>query len=529
MQVTQTNAEGLKREFKVVIPAETIDEKLNERLESLKASVNLPGFRPGKVPTSLLKKRYGQSVMGEILEQTVNESSQQALEKHEVRPATQPKIEIVSFDEGQDLEYTLEVETMPEIEKQDFSTLALTRLTAEVPDEEVDKALEQIAEQHKHFHDAPEDRAAEEGDAVVIDFTGYVDGEAFEGGKAEGYELVLGSGSFIPGFEDQLVGAKAGEDRSVKVSFPENYQAEHLAGKEATFECKVQKVRVAEQHGVNDELAKHIGFDDVEALKKAVREDLENRYRSVSRQRVKRDLLDQLADRYEFEVPPSLLESEFESIWNQFQQEVERSGKKLDELEQSEEELRKEYHDIALRRVRLGLVLAEIGADNKIEVSNEELNQALLAQARQYPGQEQQVVEYFQKNPEAIQQLRAPIFEEKVVDYLIELAKVEDKQVSPDELLRDPDEEAEEAAEKKPAKKATAKKAPAKKTAAKKTTAKKTTTKKAEGDEAAEKKPAAKKAPAKKTAAKKTTASKATTVKKTTAQKAEDKADEGDK
>ncbi|WP_025899031.1 trigger factor [Sneathiella glossodoripedis] len=488
MQVTQTSSEGLKRDFTVVVEAAEIEGKVTEKLVEVGAQVRLPGFRPGKVPMNILRQRFGRNVMGEILEGTVNEASQSVLNDNDLRPAQQPKIEITKFDEGQDLEFTIEVEVMPDFEPGDFSKLKLEKQVAEVEDSKVDEALEQIAGSQKNFKKVARNRKAKEGDALLIDFVGKVDGEAFEGGSAEGHQLELGSGQFIPGFEEQLIGHKGGEEVDVTVTFPENYGAEHLAGKEAVFTVTIHEVQEAADVEINDEFATKLGLESLDALKENIKNRIQEDYNQLSRQTLKRSMLDALADMHDFEVPPGMAEAEFNSIWEQFEKELERTGEKLEDQDQSEEELRAEYQAIAERRVRLGLVLAEVGRLNNIDVTNEEVQQAMLAQARNYPGQEQQVFQMFQQNPEMQNSLRAPIFEDKVVDFIAELATVTEKKVSFEELTADPEE-----AEAKPKKKAAAKKkaAPKKKAAAKK-------------EDDAEKKPAAKKKAApKKAAAKK--------------------------
>ncbi|MAM76835.1 trigger factor [uncultured Tistrella sp.] len=442
MQITETNAEGLKREYKVVVPAASIDEKIDARIAQIAATIKMPGFRPGKIPAKVVKQRYGSSVMGEVLEEAVNETSRNVLDQNNLRPATQPKIEITAFDEGQDLEYSMVVEIMPEFELGDFSDVELVREAAEVDEKEVDEALERIAAANREF-ETVEDRAAENGDQVVIDFKGFVDGEAFQGGEAEGYALALGSGTFIPGFEDQLLGAKAGEERKVEVSFPEDYGAEHLAGKAAVFETTVKEVKAPKTAGIDDALAEKLGLDNLDALKAAIRDDFRGRYDQISRQKLKRALLDALAGRYEFEVPAGMLEAEFEGIWKQLTDEMARTGQTFESMEKTEDEVRDEYRAIALRRVRLGLVLAEVGRVNDVQVADEEVNRALIEQARRFPGQEARVIEYYQKNPDALRALRAPIFEDKVVDHILAQAKVEEKVVSAEDLMKDPDEDGE--------------------------------------------------------------------------------------
>ena len=481
MQITQTNSDGLKRDFTVVVEAAEIDTRVTERLTTVGADIKLPGFRPGKVPMGILRQRFGKSVMGEVLEQTVNEVSQKALDDNSLRPAQQPKIEITKFDEGADLEFTLEVEIMPDFTPMDFSKLKLEKLVAEVEDAKVDEALQQIAGQQKNFVAVAKNRKSKSGDALLIDFLGKVDGVAFDGGAAEEHQLELGSNTFIPGFEEQLIGAKGGDDVEVKVTFPENYGSKELAGKDAVFEVKVHEVRETADVEINDDFAAKLGLENLDALKNAVRERIAEDYKQLSKQSLKRSMLDALAEAHDFEVPPGMKQGEFDSIWKQFEQEIEQSGQKMEDQDQSEDELREEYMNIAERRVRLGLLLAEVGRINNIEVSQEEVNQAMVQQARNYPGQEKLIFEMFQKRPEMQAQLRAPIFEDKVVDFIAELATVTEKTVSIDELMKDPDEE--DAA--KPKKKAAAKKAS---TAAKKAPAKEAAPKKA-----AAKKPAAKK------------------------------------
>jgi trigger factor len=484
MQITQTNSDGLKHDFTVVVEAAEIEKRVTERLTTVGADIKLPGFRPGKVPMGILRQRFGKSVMGEVLEQTVNETSQKALDENDLRPAQQPKIEITKFDEGEDLEFTLEVEVMPEIKPMDFSKLKLEKLVAEVEEDKVAEALEQIAGQQKSFEKISGSRKSKSGDALLIDFLGKVDNVPFDGGAAEGHQLELGSNSFIPGFEEQLIGTKAGDEVAVKVTFPENYGSEELAGKDAVFDVKVHEIQEAADVKIDDDFATKLGLDNLDALKEAVKSRIADEYAQMSRQTLKRSMLDALAEEHHFEVPPGMKEGEFNSIWEQFTKELEQNEQKLEDQDQSEEELRAEYSDIADRRVRLGLLLAEVGRINNIEVSQDEVNQAMLAQARAYPGQEQQIFQMFQERPEMQAQLRAPIFEDKVVDFIAELATVSEKTVSVDDLMKDPDEETSEkpkkkaAAKKAPAKKAAAKKAEPKKPAAKKPAVKKTTTKK---------------------------------------------------
>ena len=453
MQITETNADGLKHEFKVTIGADDIARRVETRLNEIGRQVKLPGFRPGKVPITVLKKRYGPSVMGEVIERAVNDSSSEAMREHKLRPALQPKVEIVSFNEGKDLEYKLAVEVLPEFQPMDFAELKLERLRPDVPDQEIDSALERMAKQQRK--DEKVDRAAANGDIVVIDFVGSIDGTEFPGGSAKGHRLELGSGSFIPGFEEQLVGANAGEHRDVTVNFPADYGAQDLAGKEARFAVDVGEVRGLLAQPIDDTLAEAVGMENLQALRDAVRAQIEREYAGIAQQRLKRQLLDRLAERHEFPVPQGMIDIELDVIWKQFEAERERtkqSGAAQPDEGQSDDEIKAEYRAIAERRVRLGMLLSEVGRNNNIQVTQEEINRALGEEMRRYPGHERQVMEYYRKQPGAIDNLRAPIFENKVVDYILEIAEVTDRSVSPSELLKDEDEEEaekSEAAEKK--------------------------------------------------------------------------------
>ena len=440
MQVTETSSEGLRREYNIVVPASDIENKLVGRLTEIGQSINVPGFRPGKVPIGILKTRYGDSVRGEILEKAIQDATESALTDNELRPAMQPKIEIVTFEEGADLEYKLEVEVLPEIEPADFSSLDLERLVADVEDSEIEAALQRMAEQRKTFQAVEKPRAAKSGDQVVIDFTGRVDGETFEGGTASDFVLELGSGQFLPGFEDQLVGAKPESKIEVKLDFPDDYPAENLKGKNAEFEVDVKEVREPAAVTIDDEFAKSLGVDDLNALKDAVREQIEREYGQASRARLKRTLLDRLAESHEFELPPGMVEQEFDAIWQQIKDAKEQDKLDPDDKDKSEDELREQYQPIADRRVKLGLLLAEVGRTNNITVSQDDLNRAMVEQARNFPGQESRIFEYYQNNPEAMQDLQAPIFEDKVVDFIVEMAKLTDRKVTIEELMADPEE-----------------------------------------------------------------------------------------
>lgn len=457
MQVTETNAEGLKHEFKVVVPASQLETRMQDKLAEIARTVAMPGFRPGKVPMTIVRKKYGGHVMGEILEGAVNDGAGQAISGKNLRPAVQPKIEITKFEEGSDLEFTVAVEVLPEIAFMDFASISLVRDKAVVPEAEIDDAIKNIAERNETSE--PVKRAAKSGDVVVIDFVGKQDGVAFPGGTAEGYSLKLGSGTFIPGFEDQLIGKKAEQDVEVNVTFPEAYGNESLAGKPALFEVKVKEVRAAKPAEIDDELAKAVGLESLEALKTAIRDEIARDLDGASRLKLKRALLDALASGHDFPVPPSMVEHEFEAIWKQVEADKEAGRQDAADAGKSEDELKAEYKTLAERRVRLGLLLAEVGRVNEVTVTQEDLNRGIMMEARRYPGQEHLVLQYYQKNPEALDSLRAPLFEEKVVDFILELAKITDNEVSAEDLRKAPDEAAsEEAAPAKPKKKAAAKK-----------------------------------------------------------------------
>ena len=442
MQVTETSTEELKREFTVVVPSADIEDKLNARLAEIGTSVKVPGFRPGKVPLALLKSRYGESVRGEVLEQTVRDSYQQALSDKGLRPAMEPDIEIVKFEEGSDLEYKLAVELLPDIEPPDFSEISLERLVVKVGDAEIDSAAQRLAEQHTSYEPVKDGRAAAEGDQVVVDFIGRVDGEEFAGGAVNDFILQLGTGSFLPGFEEQLVGVTGETSREVKVDVADDHPSEKLRGKEVVFDVTVKQVREAQPAAVDDALAQTMGLENVAGLRKSLREQIEKEYAQISRMRLKRSLLDRLADMESFGLPAGVVEREFETIWQQVSEAMEKDQLDEDDKGKSEDEMRARYRSIAERRVRLGLLLAEVGRVNNINVSQEDLNRAMHQEAARFPGQEAKVIEYFQSNPGAMQDVRAPIFEDKIVDFIVELATVTDREVPVEELLQDPDETA---------------------------------------------------------------------------------------
>jgi trigger factor len=442
MQITETSTEGLKHEFKVTVAADDIKQRVEARLQEVGRQVRLPGFRPGKVPLNVLRQRYGTSVMGEVLERTVNDTSGEAMREHKLRPALQPKVEIVSFDEGKDLEYKLAVEVLPDVVPMNFAELKLERLRPEVPDSEIDKALERIAHQQRKHE--PAARPAAKGDIVVIDFKGSIGGQEFPGGSGQGHRLELGSGQFIPGFEAQLEGAAAGEQRTVEVTFPADYGAADLAGKEASFAVEIKEVREVKPQPIDESLAEAVGMENLAALRDAVRQQIERDYGSIAHQRLKRRLLDRLAEQHHFPVPQGMIDIEFDVIWKQFEAERERArqqGMAEPEEAKNDDALKTEYRAIAERRVRLGLLLSEVGRRNTIQVTQDELNRSLMEEARRFPGQERQVIEYYRNHAAALDNLRAPIFENKVIDYILEIAEVTDRSVAIAELLKDADED----------------------------------------------------------------------------------------
>ncbi|HEX5321386.1 MAG TPA: trigger factor [Stellaceae bacterium] len=470
MQVTETSAEGLKREYRIVVPADDLETEITRRLGEISQSIRLPGFRPGKVPLGLLRQRYGNAVRGEVLESRVQASSAEAMQQHNLRPALPPQVEIVSAAEGTDLEYKMSVEVLPEMPALEFSDLGLEKLVADIPAEDVDKAIERMAEQQRKSE--PVDRAAETGDIVVADLVGrIVGGEEIPGTRGENREFEVGGAGLLPGMSEKLAGIKAGEKRDLTHSFPEDWGNPDFAGKEAVFEVTCKEVRQRLPAVIDDSLATEVGLENLAELRDEIQQRMQRDYDGVARQRLKRDLLDKLAARYDFAVPPGMIEMEFNSIMQQY--EAEKAAQKeraaagdspetaAEEVEPEDDEKSKaEFRQIAERRVRLGLLLAEVGRSNNITVSQEELNQALAREARNHPGYERQVIEYYRKNPEAFGNLRGPIYEDKVVDFMIELAKLDERKVTPMELLRFPDPgEAEAEAEAEPKKKAPARRA----------------------------------------------------------------------
>jgi len=450
MQAVEVKKEGLKREYKVTVPAADLAQLSKKRLAELSKTMKVPGFRPGKAPQDLLEQRYGDAVRGEILEKAVNEGTTAAIRDNKLRPATQPSVDIKSFEKGQDLEFTMSVEILPDVKVMDVKSLKLERPVAKVADETITDAMTRIAKNNRQSEKVTEARASKKGDIVVIDYAGKLeDGTTKPGMSSVGYHLELGSNSFIAGFEEQLTGKKAGDDVVVNVQFPENYGAEDLAGKKAIFNVSVQELRASTEPKLDDEFAKTLGLETIDALKKAIREQMEGEYGQYSRQKLKRALFDMLDEKHDFELPKGMVEAEYKICLDQINQEKQYKNDKEPLTKDEEAEL----HDIAERRVRLGLILSEIGASNNITVSDQDLQRAVMDQARRFPGQEAQIFDMFRKNQQMVDSLRAPIFEDKVVDFIIELADVKDKEVSLEDLTKDDDAE-DEKAEKKPAKKA---------------------------------------------------------------------------
>lgn len=464
MQVTETLNSGLKREIKVVVPATDMEARLMTRLTDARGKVRINGFRPGKVPVQHLRKVYGKSFMAEVVNEILNDARSIITERGE-KAAMQPEVVMTEdekeaekiLDGGVDFEFSLNYEVIPPIEIRDFADIKVERPVYDVPESEIDEQVQRVAESTRSYE--PKDGKAADGDRLTIDYVGKIDGEAFAGGTGSDQPLVLGSKEFIPGFEDQLIGTKAGDEKQVVVTFPENYQAAQLAGKEATFDVTVKEVAKPGELKIDDETAKSLGLESLERLREIVRSQIENQFGSITRQKVKRQLLDQLDSSYSFEAPSKLVEAEFNNIWNQVNRDLEAAGRTFADEETTEEDARAEYLRLAERRVRLGLVLAEIGEKAGVTVSDEELQRGLFEQVRRFPGnQQQEVFEFYRSNPEALNSLRAPIFEEKVVDHLLGQISVTDTKVSKEELLAEDEE-----AEAKPAKK----KAAPKKAAAK--------------------------------------------------------------
>ena len=445
MEVTETNTEGLSRTFKVVVPASELAAKLDSRIDEIRPQMNLKGFRPGKVPASHVRKMFGKSIMSELIEGLMGETNQKAFEDAKIRPASQPDVQLdgdieTVLDGKADLAYDLSVDIMPDFEPTDIKTLKIERPVAKVADDDVTEALEKLAEQNVKFEARGKTAKAKDGDAVAIDFVGKIDGEAFDGGSAEDQAVVIGAGRFIPGFEEQLVGVKAGDEPELKVTFPEDYPSEDLKGKDAVFEVKVNEVRAPKTPDVDEEFATNFGLESLDQPKEMITQQIQTEHDGASRQKAKRALLDVLDERHSFDLPPKMVDQEFETIWTQLQQEKEAGNLDEEDANKTDDELKTEYRAIAERRVRLGLVLAEIGRIAEVQITDQEVQQAVVAEARRFPGQEREVVEFFQKNPNAMAQVRAPIYEEKVVDHILEVAKVTDKEISKEDLFAEMEE-----------------------------------------------------------------------------------------
>ena len=485
MNVSETKSEGLLREYQIVITAAEIDAEVSKKLEEIATTVKMPGFRPGKVPMSVVKSRFSDQVRGDAIKAALDEGARQAIEGNDLRLASQPQVDIKSYEEGKDLEASLACEVMPAITIPNLGEVSVDRPKIDSDPKEVEETLGRIADENRPTAPIAKARAAKSGDVAMIDFIGRIDGEAFEGGTAEGHSLELGSNSFIPGFEDGIVGAKPGTTIDVPVTFPEDYQAAHLAGKLAVFEVKLNELHEKADASIDDDLATRLGFENLDGLKGAIAEQINGQHQTALRQMTKKNVLDALAEGEAFDVPPSLFKQEYESVARAMNPNAAEQDHDHDHYhdhdhpavdEGMDDDAKAEAESVATRRVRLGLLITEIGRENNIEVTEEDTRRAVFEEARRYPGQEQMVLEYFQKNPQAMQQIAGPIFEDKVIDFILEIAKVTDVTIDTDTLYNAPEEAA-------PAKKAAAKKPAAKKAVAKKPAAKK----------AAAKKPAAKK------------------------------------
>ena len=446
MQVVEKSSEGLSRTIAVTIPVAELNEKLDARLKEVAPQMRIKGFRPGKVPMAHVKKTFGRDFMGEIVNAALNESSQAALDEIKVRPAAPAEMKLISdmdkvIKGDEDLSYEMALEVMPDFTPVDPKTLKLERPVYEASDADLDEALTELAGQAKSYEDKTGKTVkAAEGDQLTIDFVGKIDGEAFDGGSATDADLVIGSGRFIPGFEEQLKGAKVGEEKTITVTFPEEYQAKHLAGKAATFDVTVKAIKAEAETKIDDDFAKKIGIESLDKLKELLRSNLNQQYAGAARFKLKRSLLDALDEKHSFDLPPRMVEAEFDGIWQQVEADKAAGRLSEEDAKKSDKKLKDEYKAIAERRVRLGLVLAEIGRANNITVSDQELNQAIMAEARNYPGQERAVLDFYRQNPNAAAQMRAPIYEDKVVDLIFGAAEVKDAKITKEELLKEDEE-----------------------------------------------------------------------------------------
>jgi len=438
MQVTETLSEGLRRGYAVVVPMADVESKRTAKLTEIGKTVRLPGFRPGKVPMTVVRQRYGTAIMSEVLEESVNSATQQVLSDRGLRAAAQPKVDVTSLDDKQDLQFNVEVELLPEVPMPDFGAIALTRLRAEPAAEAIDKALNEIASRQRELEPVTEDRGAQVGDTLTVDFVGKVNDVAFSGGTGTGMAVELGGSGFIPGFSEGMEGMRPGEERQINVTFPAEYNNKELAGQPATFDLTATALQQTKPTPIDDAMAEKLGFETLEKLRELIGQQIQREYDQISRMRIKRDLLDSLATGANFMVPESMVEGEFASIWQRVENDLKQGKGDDDDKGKDEATLKAEYRAIAERRVRLGLLLSEIGRANGVQVAPDEMTRAMRAEAGRYAGQEAQVMEFFRKNPQAAETLRGPIFEDKVVDFILELAQVEDKVVPPEELSAEP-------------------------------------------------------------------------------------------
>ena len=466
MEVKEIKSDGLSHELEIMVPANDIEKHVEARLVEVGKTAKIPGFRPGKIPMDMLKKRYGRAILGEVLESVVNESTAKVIQDKKFRPAMQPKIEVKEFDEGKDLTYSMQIDVLPDFDVIDLKNIKIEKPVAKISDKDIDEALGRITEHHKGSQPISGDRATKKGDFVVIDFHGRTkdDGVEHEGMHAHGHKLELGGGQFIPGFEEQLIGKKKGDKVEVEVTFPEQYGAKELAGREAIFDVDINEIHEPAEAKIDDDFAKELGFDDEKALRDAVKHQLSSDYENQTKLKMKRQLLDVLDEGHDFDIPQGMVKAELEGITQQIDQE----RKANPEAEALTDEEKKELEVIAERRVRLGLVIAEIGQVRNVQVNDQELQRAVIGEAQKYPGQEKMVFDYYQQNPQALEALRAPLFEDKVIELLFEDADINEKEVSIEELMKDEDDEVLASKKSKKAKKSPSSKKSSTKKAAKK-------------------------------------------------------------
>ena len=440
MEVKELKAKGLKREFSITIKSEVIKNLKEKKLEEIASKAKIDGFRPGKVPSAHIEKLYGQSVIVEVIEENVSKASQDVLEERNLKAAVKPDVKLDSemtdvIEKGKDLIFTMNCEVLPEIEITDFSKISIDNPVSEPKEKDINDALEYLAKQNKAFKDASDKTKAKDGDQVTIDYLGKIEGVAFEGGAAKDAKLILGSKSFIDNFEEQLIGLKKGDKKVVKVKFPENYQSTDLANKEASFDVEIKLVSKSEESKIDNDLAKNLGMEDLEKLKESLKDRIKQDFDSASRNKLKDSLLEALEKKHNFELPQSMVDQEFDQMWSQLEQQLKSQKKDLKDLEISEKEIRKNYKEISEKRVCTGLLIAEIGQVNNIQLEDNDINKALQAEMQKYPGQEKEILDYYQKNPEAIRQLSAPLFEDKVIDFVLDKVKLKDIKVSREDLF----------------------------------------------------------------------------------------------